>query len=61
MAGFIPVDQSLAKLSARNNVAKYNLANQEAPSIKGMLSQCHSHFHQSVLKELQQNNIFKLF
>ncbi|MFF0908997.1 anthrax toxin-like adenylyl cyclase domain-containing protein, partial [Proteus mirabilis] len=58
MAGFIPVDQSLAKLSARNNVAKYNLANQEALD-KGYAISIPLTLSVARVKELQQNNILK--
>lgn len=56
MAGFIPVDQSLAKLSARNNVAKYNLANQEALD-KGYAISVPLTLSPERVRELQQNNI----
>ncbi len=56
MAGFIPVDQSLAKLSARNNVAKYNLANQEALD-KGHAISVPLTLSPERVRELQQYNI----
>lgn len=59
MAGFIPVDQSFAKLSARNDVTKYNLA------IQGALDKGHAITIPLILsseriRELHHNNILQL-
>lgn len=59
MAGFIPVDQSLAKLSARNNVTKYNLANQESLD-KGYAIAIPLILSSDRVRELHNNNILQL-
>ncbi|HGN0025588.1 TPA: anthrax toxin-like adenylyl cyclase domain-containing protein [Proteus mirabilis] len=59
MAGFIPVDQSLAKSSARNNVTKYNLANQESLD-KGHAIAIPLILSSDRVRELHKNNILQL-
>ncbi len=59
MAGFIPVDQSLAKLSARKNVTKYNLANQESLD-KGYAIAIPLILSSDRIRELHKNNMLQV-
>lgn len=59
MSGFIPVDQSLAKSSARNDVAKYNSAIQESIN-QGYAISVPLTLSLDRVNELKHNNILKL-
>ncbi|WP_245684041.1 CyaA/EF/ExoY family adenylyl cyclase toxin, partial [Proteus myxofaciens] len=58
MSGFIPVDQSLAKSSARNDVAKYNSAIQESIN-QGYAISVPLILSLERVNELKHNNILK--